>query len=281
MTSFQHRPVVCIITILALAFQWTKNDYGYGLFSTSTISTIGFGAANLRAILDGQFTILSTVIIANLPQLPLILIYYLYTDLFTRMLMTHSWTSFTRKPKGLRVASPRGSQRSTYLFGILYRYGVPFLALSVLLHWTTSQSIFLVAVAVVSDTNTRLLPGTPKDMYGAGAGISGVGFSPLAAIITVVLLFVLMGATLGLGYRRFNSDAPIIRCSSLEIRGAATFETPWTASMVEGRIRYSICGENADGSPRYSFCQEFEDRRGHSSVDAHEQGIQPSPTAAL
>lgn len=245
--------------------------YGSGSISTTAISTIGFGRANLEALHAGQYTIVQMVIIANLPQLPLMIIYYLYTDMFTRMLTAYSWAGFSRKANGLRVASPHGSQRGTYFLGMPLRYGVPFLALSVLLHWTTAQTIFPVAVAVVASNNTLLLPGVGHDLYGMGAGVAGPGFSLSAAIVTSVLLLLLVGSTIGLGFRKFNTDAPILGCSSLDLSAAARPESPWTSSMVEGRMTYRPMGVWADGRPRYGLWPEVDDRerpRIADSVDA-------------
>lgn len=207
------------------------------------------------------------VIIANLPQLPLMVIYYLYTDMFTRMLTAHSWAGFSRKAKGLRVASPRGAQRGTYFLGMPLRYGIPFLALSVVLHWTTAQTIFPVAVAVVTSDNTLLLPGVGRDQYGMGAGITGPGFSLSAAIVTSVLLLLLLCSTVGLGFRRFDTDAPIVGCSSLDLSAAARPESPWTSSMVEGKMTYRPMGVWADGRPRYGLWPEVDDRERPRAAD--------------
>ena len=184
------------------------------------------------------------------------------------MLAAHSWTGFSRRPKGLRVSEPRGSQRGTYLFSMPLRYGIPLIFIFILIHWTTSQSIFPIAVAVTSFNNTRLLPGMHRDQYGDGAGISGPGFSLLAAILTCSLLLILMASTIGLGLRKFNASGPVFGCSSLEIRRAANPENPWThqpagpwtTKMVQGKMSYKVLGTLADGSPRYGLVPDAHER---------------------
>ena len=214
----------------------------------------------------GDYTVLQMVFLANVPQVPLMVISYLYTDVFTRILTSRSWIGFSRKPKGLRVARPRGAQRGTYLLGMPLRYGTPLLIMFILIHWMVSQSVFPVAVAIASFNNTRLLPGLQRGQDGSGAGVSGPGFSLLAAILTATLLLILMISTIGLGFRRFNAKGPVFGCSSLEIRRAANSGNPWTheparlwtAAMVEGKMSYQLLGTLADGSPRYGLLPEVD-----------------------
>ena len=47
----------------------------------------------------GVSLIIHFVIITKLPQLSLIIIDFLYTDVVTQMLKTMAWTGFTRKAK--------------------------------------------------------------------------------------------------------------------------------------------------------------------------------------
>lgn len=48
--------------------------------------------------------------------------------------------------KGLRVTEPRGSQRGTYFLQLPYRWALPLIAVSWMLHWLLSQSFFLVRI---------------------------------------------------------------------------------------------------------------------------------------
>ncbi|KAL6712710.1 hypothetical protein ACLMJK_009732 [Lecanora helva] len=252
--------IASAITVLTLVVHWTKAYFGTTSFSSTAINTIGFGKANLLAVLGGNYSIMQMVIISNLPQFALVAVFYLYTDIFTRMLSARAWSDLSRTAKALRVAIPRGEQRGTYFLGMPLRYGVPFLALSVLLHWTTSQTIFPVALAITSADKELLLPGRKHDLYGGNAGLSSPGFSPIGAITTACLLFFLMISTIAIGFRKFDPRAPVIGCSSLEIRNAVRPLIPWTRPMVEGKMKYQVIGETTDGYLRYGFWSHVEKR---------------------
>lgn len=109
--------------------------FGYGTLSSSPISMAGFGRPNLQAIMIGRYTKTQMVISSNLPQVPLMVIYYLNTDILSRMLSAKNWTIYSRESKGLRVASPRSARRGTYLLSMPLRYGIPYLVLSIVIHW--------------------------------------------------------------------------------------------------------------------------------------------------
>lgn len=67
------------------------------------------------------------------------------------MLMAEEWSGYVHERKPLRVSNPSGSQRSTYRLQLPYRYGIPLLVLSGLLHWPVSQSLLIARVTL----NTR------------------------------------------------------------------------------------------------------------------------------
>lgn len=63
------------------------------------------------------------------------------------LLAEREWNQFARKARGLRISSiPSSSQRSSYFLQLPYRFAIPIMLLSGVLHWLVSQSIFLVAV---------------------------------------------------------------------------------------------------------------------------------------
>lgn len=53
-----------------------------------------------------------------------------------------------RVRKTLRVSAPEGIQRSSYFVSMPWKYGIPLIASTSLLHWVISQAVFLFAVEI-------------------------------------------------------------------------------------------------------------------------------------
>lgn len=83
------------------------------------------------------------ILIANLPQLFLSISYLAFNGLFTRLHMAKEWSAMATRYKALRVTNPKGQQISTYFLQLPYRYSVPLLAISILLHWVLSGCIYI------------------------------------------------------------------------------------------------------------------------------------------
>ncbi|RSL89626.1 hypothetical protein CDV31_015843 [Fusarium ambrosium] len=87
--------------------------------------------------------LLGMTVVANLPQLILSLCYMVYNSLFTRMLAEFEWFNYSVRFRALRVTDPRGQQNSTYRLQLPYRWSVPLLTVSTLLHWVYSNCIYV------------------------------------------------------------------------------------------------------------------------------------------
>lgn len=79
----------------------------------------GFGQVSVDTLID--FTEIMTlegpvvmVLIANLPQLILSLLYTALNGMWTAMLVGVEWNTYGQEHKGLRTSSPVGNQRRTY-----------------------------------------------------------------------------------------------------------------------------------------------------------------------
>ncbi|KAB8256554.1 hypothetical protein BDV32DRAFT_153176 [Aspergillus pseudonomiae] len=118
---------------------------------------------------------ISMAILGNTPQLFHSVIYFLYNNLITCMVLAAKYNDYGNERKVLRVSEPRGAQRSTYYLSLPYRYIVPLLLSSAVLHWLVLQSSYYVRVV-------------SYDQWGsAGAMISTCGFSVVAMIILLHL----------------------------------------------------------------------------------------------
>lgn len=150
------------------------------------------------------------ILVANSPQALLSFLFLTYNGLFTCMLLSEEWSGYAHERKPLRVTSPVGEQRSTYRLQLPYRYGVPLLVLSGLLHWLVSQSLFLARVTAFKADGT-------EDAVGS---ISTIGYSCIA-IITVILLgavVVLLG--IANGARTYREGMPLVGSCSAAISAA-------------------------------------------------------------
>ena len=118
--------------------------------------------------------------------------------------------SFATRRQPLRVTSPTGQQRSTYWLELPYHYSLPLLALSSVLSWLASQSLFVVRV-VVRDKGHRLPPGFI---------ISTCGYSPGAVTLTLILSFVIVSGTIATAARRYPAGIPLSATCSGAISAA-------------------------------------------------------------
>ena len=87
-----------------------------------------------------------SVAFSNLWQFVISLLYLAYNAVLTAMLVANEWDRFGKTRKPLRVTEPQGHQRSTYSISVPLRYGLPILVAIGALHYTVSQSVFVVSL---------------------------------------------------------------------------------------------------------------------------------------
>lgn len=179
----------------------------------------GVGAVAAATLITGgpRPGVVMAVVLANVPQLLLSGVYVLCNGLLTSMATAEEWERFATDRKGLRVSSssPRGRhQRASHLLQLPYRFALPLMAASALLHWLASQSIFLADVDV--DSSARDMdPARPAVHH-----FPTCGYSPLAIFWLVVLGAAL---TLPLGVyslRRLRTGMPVAGNCSAAISAA-------------------------------------------------------------
>lgn len=174
----------------------------------STIWKLGFGTASETTLIDGfgeyEGSMVAVVVSSNLPQLCFSFLYFQYNALFTGMLAAREWSIFGLRPRGLRVScNPRGKQRERYFLQLPYRWGVPLLLVSILVHWLLSLSIFLVC-AVTSE----------------GIFFSACGYSPVAIMTVILVSFLMVLAVVITGRLRLPTAIPVVGSCSLAIAAA-------------------------------------------------------------
>lgn len=193
---------------------------------------LGFGKTDRNTFIDVYpGSTIATVLLVNLPQLYLSIVYFAYNNLLTTMVLSVEYANHGVRRKPLRVSWPRGEQRSSYYLSLPYAYSIPLIAASALLHWLLSQSIFYVRIDVEG-----LAEGT-------GDVISTCGYSPIALVFTIVVGSAMAVVLVGLGMRRYKSPIPLAgNCSTAisaachppdEDKGAALKPIMWGEVVID------------------------------------------------
>jgi hypothetical protein len=187
----------------------------FGLLNTigADIWKTKLGDINSQTIIstgDSQGFVTNSIT-ANLPQLIFSFLYVAYNSILTSMCLSAEWSRFGHHRKGLRVShNPRLSQRSNYFLSLPYRYAVPLMATSAVLHWLVSQSLFIIAIEAY---NTHMERDPLHDVYACG-------YSPLAIVIATSIGAVMFACLIVLSLRRFESAMPVAGSCSLAIAAA-------------------------------------------------------------
>ena len=184
---------------------------------------LGFSSSNLSEIVkrvDSTINhgLMGSVLLTNTPQIILSYIYTAYNAVLTSMLSHAELLGYSTKQRGLRVTEPAGAQRSSYYLSLPYRFSIPLIIASALLHWLISQSIFMIRVNVYTPSGTE-----DRDQF-----ISTVGFSAYAIVIALVMAFLMLFAALGLGFAmKYPATMPLTATCSASI--AAICQPAWGA----------------------------------------------------
>ncbi len=125
---------------------------------------------------QGNRALYSNIFFANLWQMIISLLYITFNALFSCILVSEEWSGYQKTRKTLRVSFPEGIQRSSYFISMPLRYGAPLIISMAVLHWTVSQSVFV--VRVISNWSDGTLD--------IGSNITAAGYSPLGIMICML-----------------------------------------------------------------------------------------------
>lgn len=169
---------------------------------------LGFGSPNQYSLFGNEDNpILSIILLANAPQVIISVIYFFSNALLTSMLLGAEYDSFAIRRRPLRVSWPSGSQRSTYFLTIPYKYSIPSMSLSAILHWLVSQSLFFTVITI-----HVILPdpdSVQKNLLRSSA------WSPIPTIFAICLVLVILLILLVLGLVSMKSSMPLAgNCSA-------------------------------------------------------------------
>ncbi|EGZ68749.1 hypothetical protein NEUTE2DRAFT_131172 [Neurospora tetrasperma FGSC 2509] len=131
------------------------------------------------------------VLLANTPQIFLSLTYLFFNNILTKMVAERERkgkaSPKTPTTKTLRTSQPRGSQRSTFFLSLPYRYALPFVAVSSVMHWLMSQCLYFTEVDFIDVDGTTLDKSNPTTFT--------LGYS-LCAMFWVIVLGTLSWVTI-------------------------------------------------------------------------------------
>ncbi|CAG9949469.1 unnamed protein product [Clonostachys rosea f. rosea IK726] len=182
---------------------------------------------NWKIPTDGDLAVAGTVLLTNLPQLILSFIYLILNSLLTSMVAAAEWASFAHAPPS---SFPRGAQKSAFFLELPYQYSIPMLVLSILMHWLISQGFFIAQIFERYlwdfDDNDRLDQEVLDKMQVTTTG----AYSPIAMVLTCVILVILFGSVAILGTRRLRDGMPLAGSCSLAVSAAC--HTPGETSSL-------------------------------------------------
>ncbi|PWY70808.1 hypothetical protein BO94DRAFT_502156 [Aspergillus sclerotioniger CBS 115572] len=206
---------VCLVLIsvggylLSLAIQGLA-DEGQS-WSLPALWKLGFGSPTPYTIISMQHTsVISMALLANCPQIVISAGYFLYNNLLTHMLLAAEYDDYATQRKPLRVSWPEGSQRGTYYLSLPYRYSVPLLMASMLLHWLVSASLFYV----------EIIPFDTQGVASYSDQVIACGYAPIAIVFAIILGGVMTGTVMGLSRRQYKSRMPVASSCSAAISAA-------------------------------------------------------------
>ncbi|KAE8318728.1 hypothetical protein BDV41DRAFT_560561 [Aspergillus transmontanensis] len=222
--------------------------------------TMGLGAINTQTLITGTrwvTSLISNVLVANTPQLLFSIIYFTFNAIFTAMTLAAEWSRYANHRKGLRVSGPpEVAQRSSYFLSLPYRFAVPAMTFSALLHWLLSQSLFVVGIESYTANFQR---DPTRDFITCG-------YSP-PAILSAILVGVAMVVWLvGFSFRRLESGMPVAgSCSlaiaaachpTLRVKGDEYVDEEAKLGAEQMRVQWGVIYVDADGEGHCSFSSE-------------------------
>lgn len=230
--------MVGIVTVLGFLFVGIANWNEYGVSRTpASMWKLGFGSVNTLALAatptnassTSYRALVSAVLLSNLPQVIFSFLYLLYNSLFTCMLLASEWERFATDRRPLRTTTPKGEQRSTYFLHLPYRYSIPLMIGSLVMHWFISQSIFLARIL-------EFKGGTLTNY-----SITTTGYSPIAILFAVILGLLMLLTVSGMGLRRYSGHMPLAGSCSAAI-SAACHTQEW--GVAEMSVMWGVTGVN-------------------------------------
>lgn len=194
---------------------------GFGL-DTSSFIKFHDGLFAIKLPQEGAGGLIAAVLLVNSPQIVCSLLYFLYNGIVTAMLSSAEWSRYYLRKKALRFSNPQGQQRSTYWLELPYRYSLPFIAVSIALHWLLiSQSLFLARIGTVEYQASGVQTADSSDGSDAEGSVkTQAAYSCLPIVLAILLAAMMLMSLALLGFRKLHGRMPVVGSCSLAISAA-------------------------------------------------------------
>ncbi|KAF2651829.1 hypothetical protein K491DRAFT_579053, partial [Lophiostoma macrostomum CBS 122681] len=193
-----------------------------------SIWSIGLGKITPWNIITGNDAIVGMAMMVNLPQLLMSFLYILINGLLTSMSVADEWCQRSYRWRTLRVSglTRTGQQRSSYFLQLPYRFGIPLMAFSALMHWMISQAFFLVTIITQPATGEMDAASNP------GYTLTTCAFSPVAMTMAATGIIALFAFVVIIGLRELKQNGmPLVGSCSLAIAASCQVPPATSASL--------------------------------------------------
>lgn len=183
---------------------------------------------------------MAMVSLANLAQIIISCLYFLYNGVYSSIASAYEWTRFATTRKSLRTTEPRGLQRSTYWLSLPWRWALPLGFCSLLLHWLASET-FHYQRSLMSDAFGRAT--SVEQKASTLAIFDTLPYHLVLCVIGVVIVYV----TIVLGMQKLP-DGLLVGSNSLAI-SAACHPPPGDDDAAFLAIQWGAVRHEADVGP--------------------------------
>ncbi|KAH7002924.1 hypothetical protein EDB82DRAFT_531416 [Fusarium venenatum] len=184
----------------------------------------------------GRSSLVTLTVVANLPQLVLSFCYFTYNGLLTRILSELEWSKYSIKHRALRVTEPKGEQSSTYRLQLPYRFSVPLIIISTLLHWIYSNCIYVSKYHDFSPTYPYNIMSSLGLQFSTKAILIGLCVSLGAAIVPVVLAQLKLPGTMVIAGGNSAVISAACHYPSTKLRPIVSSRSSWQYDSTSVRL---------------------------------------------
>ncbi|TGO62518.1 hypothetical protein BCON_0019g00540 [Botryotinia convoluta] len=193
------------LVLLTTATVPVPHPYSIGLVRYSPLAIINIFSWSSKSFVPlpeiTNTQLFPTILLANLPQLAISILLFLFVQVYTRMLSANTFSCLTNP-------SPSLKSRKIMGFSCAYLYISAQAVLGTVLHFLASQALFVHHVEVVGSDGLR----EPLEYL-------DLGYSPLGILISLVFGGVMLGTLMASGLWRL-SGGQLVGSGSMEIAAA-------------------------------------------------------------